>query len=86
MAPLTPSPTDHPSSAAVSLSEGWPSGQVAVGVKRLAELLGTTAKSIYHRVERGQLPPPFRIGRTLMFRRADLLRFMAEGRGPSQRE
>jgi predicted DNA-binding transcriptional regulator AlpA len=58
-------------------------GQLAFTVRQLAQLLGTTPKSIYHRSERGQLPGPFRIGRTLMFRRSDLVRFMAEGRGLS---
>lgn len=66
--------------------ESWLPNQVAVSVRQLADLWGTTAKAIYHRVARGQLPPPFRLGRTLMFRRADLLRFMSEGRGPSRRE
>jgi len=58
---------------------------VALSVRQVAEMLGTTPKSIYHRAARNQLPGQFRLGRTLMFRRADLLRFIAEGRGPSPR-
>ncbi len=46
-------------------------------------MLGMTAKAIYHRAERGQLPGKFYVGRSLRFRRADLLRFIAEGRGLS---
>jgi predicted DNA-binding transcriptional regulator AlpA len=42
-----------------------------------------TPKAVYHRAERGQLPGVFRVGRSLRFRRADLIRFMAERRGLS---
>lgn len=83
-APVGPEGLREPGSA--SPVEGCLPNQLAFTVKQLAGLLGTTPKSIYHRSERGQLPGPFRIGRTLMFRRSDLVRFMAEGRGPSRRE
>ena len=49
----------------------------------LATLLRTTKKAIYSMVERGQLPGVTRIGRRLMFRRNDLLRWLDESRAPS---
>ena len=49
----------------------------------LASLLRTTKKAIYSMVERGQLPGVTRIGRRLMFRRNDLLRWLDESRAPS---
>ena len=49
----------------------------------LANLLRTTKKAIYSMVERGQLPGVTRIGRRLMFRRNDLLRWLDESRAPS---
>ena len=57
--------------------------QLALSVRQGAEMLGMTPKAVYHRAERGQLPGVFRVGRSLRFRRADLLRFIAEGRGLS---
>ena len=60
-----------------------PATQIALTVKQVAELLGMTAKAVYHRAERGQLPGVFHVGRSLRFRRADLLRLVAEGRGLS---
>ena len=49
----------------------------------LAALLRTTKKAIYSMVERGQLPGVTRIGRRLMFRRNDLLRWLDESRASS---
>ena len=60
-----------------------PATQVALTVKQVAELLGMTPKAVYHRAERGQLPGKFYVGNSLRFRRADLLRSIAEGRGLS---
>lgn len=57
--------------------------QLALTVPQVAEMLGMTPKAVYHRAERGQLPGVFRVGRSLRFRRADLLRFIVEGRGLS---
>lgn len=57
--------------------------QVALTVRQVAGLLGMTAKAVYHRAERGQLPGKFYVGKSLRFRRADLPRFIAEGRGLS---
>ena len=61
----------------------WPAGQVAFTVKQVAEILGMTEKAIYHRAARGQIPGKFYVGKSLRFRRADLLRSIAEGRGLS---
>jgi excisionase family DNA binding protein len=63
--------------------DAMPPSQIALTVKQVAELLGMTAKAVYHRAERGQLPGVFHVGRSLRFRRADLLRLVAEGRGLS---
>lgn len=60
-----------------------PATQVALTVKQVADLLGMTVKAVYHRAERGQLPGKFYVGKSLRFRRADLLRSIAEGRGLS---
>jgi excisionase family DNA binding protein len=60
-----------------------PAAQVALTVKQVAALLGMTPKAVYHRAERGQLPGKFYVGKSLRFRRADLLRSIAEGRGLS---
>jgi excisionase family DNA binding protein len=60
-----------------------PATQVALTVKQAADLIGMTAKAVYHRAERGQLPGRFYVGKSLRFRRADLLRSIAEGRGLS---
>jgi excisionase family DNA binding protein len=57
--------------------------QIALTVRQVARLLGMTPKAVYHRAERGQLPGRFYVGRSLRFRRADLLRFIGEGRGLS---
>jgi excisionase family DNA binding protein len=60
-------------------------GQLLLTVPQVARLLGMTRKAIYHRAERGQLPGVVRVGRSLRFRRADLLRSVLEGRGLSPR-
>ena len=50
-----------------------------------AFLLSMTEKALRHRIARGQIPGVTRIGGSVFLRRADLLRFLAEGRGPSPR-
>jgi predicted DNA-binding transcriptional regulator AlpA len=55
--------------------------QIALTVKQVAAMFGMTPKAVYHRADRGQLPGKFYVGKSLRFRRADLLRFIAEGRG-----
>jgi excisionase family DNA binding protein len=54
-------------------------------VSEVAELLRTTPKAVYHRIERGQLPGVVHDGDRLLVRRAELLRYLSEGRGPSPR-
>jgi excisionase family DNA binding protein len=48
-------------------------GQLFLTVRQVAQFLGMSEKAIYHRAERGQLPGMLRVGRSLRFRRADLL-------------
>ncbi len=55
-------------------------GQLLLTVPQVARLLGMSAKAIYHRAERGQLPG---VGRSLRFRRAELVGSLSEGRGLS---
>ena len=74
--PPGPSPTLEPSAHLGATPIALTVGQVAV-------LLGMSPKAVYHRAERGQLPGLFRVGRSLRFRRADLIRFVSEGRGLS---
>jgi excisionase family DNA binding protein len=56
--------------------------QLALTVRQVAAILGMTPKAVYHRAQRGQLPGKFYVGSSVRFRRADLLRFIAEGRAP----
>jgi len=46
----------------------------------VAEILRTSAKAIYAMIERRQLPGVTRIGRRVLIRRADLLRWLDERR------
>lgn len=52
----------------------------------VAILLRTSRKAIYAMTERGQLPGVTRIGRRVLYRRDDLLRWLEESRAPSPRE
>jgi excisionase family DNA binding protein len=45
--------------------------------------LALSKKALYHRVSRGQIPGVVRLGRSIRFRRTDLVRLLAERRGPS---
>jgi len=85
--PMPPAPDADLSSissqAVETSAPAWTPAQIALTVGQVATLLGMTPKAVYHRAERGQLPGVFRVGRSLRFRRADLIRFMAEGRGLS---
>ncbi len=58
-------------------------GQLLLTVPQVARLLGMSPKAIYHRAERGQLPGVVRVGRSLRFRRAELVGSISEGRGLS---
>ncbi len=49
----------------------------------VATLLRTSPKAIYDMASRGQLPGVTRIGRRLLIRRDDLLRYLRENRAPS---
>ncbi len=51
-----------------------------------AELLRTSRKAVYSMAHRGELPGVIRIGRRLLIRRDDLLRFIDESRAPSSKE
>jgi excisionase family DNA binding protein len=51
-----------------------------------AELLRTSRKAIYTMAHRGDLPGVTRIGRRLLIRRDDLLRWLDESRAPSPKE
>lgn len=76
-------PASPPPAAAEQAAPAWSPAQALLTVRQVAELLGMTPKAIYHRAERGQLPGVFHVGRSLRFRRSDLLRFISEGRGLS---
>ena len=52
-------------------------------VSETAEILRTTNKAIYSMIERGQLPGVTRIGRRVLIRRDDLLRWLDHNRAPS---
>ena len=52
----------------------------------VARLLRKTRKAVWAMTERGQLPGVTRIGRRLLFRRDDLLRWLDQKRTPSLKE
>jgi excisionase family DNA binding protein len=51
-----------------------------------ADLLRTSRKAIYSMANRGELPGVTRIGRRMLIRRDDLLRWLDESRAPSPEE
>ncbi len=55
-------------------------------VDEVAELLRRSSKSVYSMIERAQLPGVTRLGRRLLIRRDDLLRWLNESRASSQQE
>ena len=62
-----------------------PSLPLLLTVKEAAELLRTTNKGIYAMVERGQLPGVTRIGRRVLIKSAELLRWLDHNCAPSPR-
>ena len=52
----------------------------------LAEALRTTRKAVYAMAQRGQIPGAIRIGRRLLFRRSEVVRWLGESRAPSPKE
>lgn len=52
----------------------------------VAALLRKTRKAVYMMVERGQLPGVIRIGRRILFQRADLLDWLRQKRAPPPKE
>jgi excisionase family DNA binding protein len=85
MSPLLPTPGAEPvRNASMRPADPLPlPGQLLLTVPQVARLLGMSAKAIYHRAERGQLPGVVRVGRSLRFRRAELVGSLSEGRGLS---
>lgn len=55
-------------------------------VDELASLLRTTRKAVYALTKRGRLPGACRVGRRLLFRRDDVLRWLGESPTPSPKE
>jgi excisionase family DNA binding protein len=49
----------------------------------VAQILRTTTKGVYAQAERGLLPGVTRIGRRLLFRRAELLDWLRQKSAPS---
>src|SRR4051812_47635069 len=52
-------------------------------VAETAEILRTTRKAVYAMIERGQLPGVTRLGRRVLIRSEDLLRWLDHKRTPS---
>jgi excisionase family DNA binding protein len=52
----------------------------------VAQILRTTDKGVYAQAERGLLPGVTRIGRRLLFRRAELLDWLSQKSAPSPKE
>jgi excisionase family DNA binding protein len=55
-------------------------------VDEVADLLRRSAKSVYSMIERAQLPGVTRLGRRVLVRREDLLRWLNESRASSPKE
>jgi predicted DNA-binding transcriptional regulator AlpA len=53
-------------------------GEALIGPPQLSERWAISIKSLYHRVERGQVPPPIRIGSLLRWRPEDIRRWEEE--------
>jgi excisionase family DNA binding protein len=51
--------------------------------REVAQLLRTTVKAVYALAERGLLPGVTRLGRRLLFRRAELLDWLRQKSAPS---
>ena len=60
-----------------------PNLPILLTIAEFAALIGRSEKSVRHRIVRQQIPGVVRIGRSVYLRRAEVLRFLAEGRGPS---
>ena len=54
--------------------------------REAADLLRTSRKAVYAMAERGQLPGVMRLGRRLLIRRDDVLRWLDRSRAPSPEE
>jgi hypothetical protein len=52
-------------------------------VAQLAAVIGCSEKAVRHRIARGQVPGVVRVWGRVYVRRTEVLRFLAEGRGPS---
>ena len=65
---------------------GHPELPLLLTSDEVAELLRTSRSAIYAMTERGQLPGVTRIGRRVLYRRDDLLRWLGQKRTPSPKE
>ena len=89
--PPNPLPSSHGSMSmtdhATSRENGTRSEDLppVLTVEEVAAVLRTTRKAVYAMAERGALPGVIRLGRRLLVRRNDLLRWMGENRAPSPR-
>jgi excisionase family DNA binding protein len=61
-------------------------GAVLLSADEAARLLRTTRRAVYVMADRGMLPGVTRIGRRLLVRQEDLVRFLDESRAPSPTE
>lgn len=57
-----------------------------VDADEIASWLRTTRKAVYAMYGRAQLPAPVRIGRRLLWQRAELVHWFEERRAPSPQE
>lgn len=67
----------------MNTSNGLP---ILLTVDDVASILRTTRTAVYAMAARGQLPGLTRIGRRLLIRSADLLRWLDQNRAPSPKE
>jgi excisionase family DNA binding protein len=72
----------RPPSARVSA----PDLPLLVTVDEVADLLRTTPTAVYAMVARQQIPGVTRLGRRVLFRSDDLLKWLDQSRAPSPRE
>jgi excisionase family DNA binding protein len=85
---LLPSCVDlhSPGAGATERGNKLPDGTALLSVEDAARLLRTSPRAVYIMAGRGVLPGVIRIGRRLLVRREDLVRWLDESRAPSPAE
>lgn len=76
------SDADQPSKVATGVITDLNDLPALLTIHETADILRTSTNAIYTMAARGKLPGAVHVGRRLLVRRAELLRFLTEGRVP----